>query len=81
MERTKFNKGDLVVFETDYYGVIPKGARGTIAGYDEPNGGYIVDFHVDYGLTHDCYGALPTETGLWIPYFLLSKVVDDDGTI
>lgn len=77
--RKKFNKGDLVVVETDYYGVIPKGVRGTVVGMDEPNGGYIVDFHINYGVTHDCDGALPAETGLWLPYFLLTKVSDENA--
>ena len=75
--RERFNKGDLVVFETDYYDAVPKGTIGTVVGMDEPNGGYIVDFHYDYGLTHNCDGALPGETGLWLPYFLLKKVSDE----
>lgn len=73
----KFKKGDLVRFETDYYGAIPKGVRGTIVDCNEEMGGYVVDFHVDYGLTHDCEGALQGDTGLWIPHFLLSKVEDE----
>ena len=77
--RKKFNKGDLVIVETDYYGVIPKGVRGVVVGMDEPNGGYIVDFHIDYGVTHDCDGALSGQTGLWLPYFLLTKVSDENA--
>jgi hypothetical protein len=79
--RKKYYKGDMIVLESEYYNAIPKGARGTIVDYDKDNGGYIVDFHINYGLTHDCGGVLPGETGLWIPYFLMSKVVDDNDTI